>query len=75
MENIMGRFFTTAGPINPEGHYHIGSLTRIDFSEISQLIQQKKYFILHTPRQTDKTSYQFALMKTINTKKNIKAYI
>jgi hypothetical protein len=67
MENIMGRFFTTEGPIIPGDHYHIDPLTRIDFSEISRLIQQKKYFVLHAPRQTGKTSYLFALMKAINT--------
>jgi hypothetical protein len=63
----MGRFFAAEGPIIPGDHYHIDPLTRIDFSVISRLIQQKKYFVLHAPRQTGKTSYLFALMKAVNT--------
>lgn len=60
------RFFNTAGPINPDDHYAIPPLTRFDLDEVLLLIQQKKYFILHAPRQVGKTSYLLALMKYLN---------
>ena len=60
------RFFNTAGPVNPEDHYCLDSLSRFDLEEILSLIRQKKYFALHVPRQTGKTSYLKALMKYLN---------
>lgn len=60
------RFFNTAGPIIPKDHYHIDSLKRLDLEEIKTLISQEKYFILHAPRQTGKTSYLLSLMDYIN---------
>jgi len=60
------RFFNTAGPIIPEDHYFIDPLLRINLNEILGLINQKKYFILHAPRQTGKTSYLMALMDYLN---------
>lgn len=62
----MSRFFNTAGPIKKEKHYHIEPLDRIDIDEILSLIQQEKYFVLHAPRQTGKTSYLHALMDYLN---------
>ncbi len=62
----MERFFNTAGPIRPGDHYCIDPLHRIDLDEILNLIDQKKYFILHAPRQTGKTSYLLALMEFLN---------
>lgn len=62
----MERFFNTAGPIKEDIHYNIPSLSRIDLQEILSLIDQEKYFVLHAPRQTGKTSYLFALMEYIN---------
>ncbi|MYD78461.1 MAG: ATP-binding protein, partial [Gammaproteobacteria bacterium] len=60
------RFFNTAGPIIPEDHYHISSLERIDRDEIFSLIQRKRYFVLHAPRQTGKTSALVALRDELN---------
>lgn len=60
------RFFNTAGPVNAADHYCIPPLTRIDLDEILMLIAQKKYFILHAPRQVGKTSYLLALMNHLN---------
>jgi hypothetical protein len=57
----MSRFFNTAGPIKKEKHYNIDPLSRIDINEILSLIEQEKYFVLHAPRQTGKTSYLHAL--------------
>jgi hypothetical protein len=60
------RFFNTAGPVNPADHYCIPPLTRFDLGEILQLIQQKKYFVLHAPRQVGKTSFLLALADYLN---------
>ncbi|MFZ2959181.1 MAG: ATP-binding protein [Candidatus Ozemobacteraceae bacterium] len=62
----MERFFNTAGPINPEDHYCIDPLRRFDLGELLSLIDQKKYFILHAPRQTGKTSCLKALADHLN---------
>ncbi|MCP4153495.1 MAG: ATP-binding protein [bacterium] len=61
----MELFFNTAGPISMD-HYHIDPLTRINLDEILSLIGQKKYFVLHAPRQTGKTSLLRSLMSHIN---------
>jgi len=69
----MGKFFNTAGPIRQEDHYCIDPLRRINLDEILDLIHQKKYFILHAPRQTGKTSYLLALMDFLNKQGKFKA--
>jgi hypothetical protein len=61
------RFFNTAGPVNPAQHYYLPPLERFDLDEVLLLIQQAKYFILHAPRQTGKTSALLALMEYLNT--------
>ncbi len=72
LESIAGlmfkatRFFNTAGPVMPEDHYHIAPLERMDRDEIFGLIERKRYFILHAPRQTGKTSALLALMDELN---------
>ncbi|MDJ0836867.1 MAG: ATP-binding protein [Acidobacteriota bacterium] len=60
------KFFNTAGPVNPEDHYMLDPLSRIDLSGLRSLIKQKKYFVLHAPRQTGKTSMLLTLMHQIN---------
>jgi hypothetical protein len=50
------RFFNTEGPVNCADHYCLAPLTRFDLTEIVGLIAQKKYFLLHAPRQTGKTT-------------------
>ena len=60
------RFFNTAGPIKADIHYNVDPLKRIDLDEITGLIQQQKYFILHAPRQTGKTSCLLALRDYLN---------
>ncbi|MCP4216164.1 MAG: AAA family ATPase [bacterium] len=62
----MKRFFNTAGPIRPDDHYHIPPLTRVNLPKILSLIGQKKYFVLHAPRQTGKTSFLHALRDYLN---------
>ena len=60
------RFFNTAGPVNPRDHYSLSPHERIKLDEILPLIEQKKYFVLHAPRQTGKTSCLLALMEHLN---------
>ena len=62
----MEKFFNTAGPIIPEDHYHIDRLHRLDWEEVQHLIASKKYFVLHAPRQTGKTSTLLAMMQALN---------
>ncbi len=63
---LTDRFFNTAGPVRADWHYLIDPLTRWDMDEILQLIAQGKYFVLHAPRQTGKTSCLLALMEYLN---------
>ncbi|MEI6790126.1 MAG: hypothetical protein WCK42_02975, partial [Myxococcaceae bacterium] len=58
------RFFNTAGPIIPEDHYFVPN--RSNESEIRSLIEQKKYFVLHAPRQSGKTSGILSITEQIN---------
>jgi hypothetical protein len=60
------RFFNTEGPVQPEDHYCLPPLERWDLGEILGLIDQKKYFLLHAPRQTGKTTCLLALMDHLN---------
>ncbi len=60
------RFFNTAGPVDCGKHYCLPPLERFDLDQILLLIQQEKYFVLHAPRQTGKTSSMLALMHYLN---------
>lgn len=60
------KFFNTAGPIQPDIHYNVEPLSRLDLEEVEQLIYQRKYFVLHAPRQTGKTSCLLALRDYLN---------
>ncbi|MDZ7621637.1 MAG: AAA-like domain-containing protein [Candidatus Competibacteraceae bacterium] len=60
------RFFNTAGPVDAARHYTLPPLSRIDLDDVLELIEQQKYFVLHAPRQTGKTSVLLALMELLN---------
>ncbi|GAB6163624.1 hypothetical protein JCM12298_27840 [Desulfothermus naphthae] len=60
------RFFNTAGPVRCEDHYCLPPLERLDLEEVLMLIDQKKYFVLHAPRQTGKTTCLLALQEYLN---------
>ncbi|MCD4811962.1 ATP-binding protein, partial [bacterium] len=60
------RFFNTAGPVNCDDHYCLSPLDRFNLDEIMSLIDQKKYFVLHAPRQTGKTTCLLSLMDYLN---------
>ena len=60
------RFFNTSGPIKPARHYCISSLERLGMAEVLGLVRDEKYFVLHAPRQTGKTSALLALRDLLN---------
>ena len=60
------RFFNTSGPVVPAKHYSIPPLQRFDLDEILRLIRDERYFVLHAPRQTGKTSALLALRDLLN---------
>ena len=63
------RKFNTAGPIRPARDYHIPPLERLDLPEVLELIRDERYFVLHAPRQTGKTSTLLALRGLLNSGK------
>ena len=62
----MEKFFNTAGPIISDDHYYIPSFERLDWEEIRLLVARKRYFLLHAPRQTGKTSALLEMMEALN---------
>ena len=60
------RFFNTEGPVRPDEHYAIPPLDRVDVDELLSLIRAKRFFVLHAPRQTGKTSALIALRDLLN---------
>ena len=63
------RRFNTEGPVRPDEHYAIQPLDRMDLDELLDLIRNKRYFALHAPRQTGKTSALIALRDLLNSGK------
>jgi len=62
----MERFFNTAGPQKLDINYSIDPLRRLNLDEMLSLIRQQRYFVLHAPRQTGKTSCLLALRDYLN---------
>ena len=60
------RFFNTEGPVVSARHYCVPPLDRMDLPAVLALIQQMRYFVLHAPRQTGKTSVLTALRDLLN---------
>ena len=60
------RSFNTEGPVRLDDHYAIPPLERVDLEELLGLIRAKRYFVLHAPRQTGKTSALLALRDLLN---------
>ena len=60
------RFFNTSGPVVAADHYCIPPLERLNLAEVRQLVRDKRYFVLHAPRQTGKTSALLALRDLLN---------
>lgn len=66
MTQKVEKHFNTAGPNNPDWHYTLDPLHRWNLDDILTLIRQHKYFVLHAPRQTGKTSSLLAFRDYLN---------
>ena len=62
----MRKHFNNAGPVNKDNMYKIDPLKRWELQEVLDLIEKEKYFIMHAPRQTGKTSCMLALRDYLN---------
>ncbi len=60
------RKFNREGPVFADRHYCIPPLSRVNLAELLELIADTKYFVLHAPRQTGKTSILLALQDRLN---------
>ncbi len=60
------RDFNTAGPVRADEHYCIPPLDRLDLNEVLALVGKARYFVLHAPRQTGKTTVLLALRDLLN---------
>ena len=60
------RKFNTEGPVVPHHHYCIPPLERVDLAAVLERIADRRYFVLHAPRQTGKTSALLALRDLLN---------
>ena len=61
------RRFNTEGPVRPDRHYCIPPLTRLDdVDRVLELVRDMRYFVMHAPRQTGKTSALLALRDRLN---------
>jgi hypothetical protein len=60
----MQKFFNTAGACVPSDNYTVSM--KHNFEHIQKLIDNKRYFILHAPRQTGKTTLMLQLMEKLN---------
>ena len=65
-DNPSMRFFNTEGPVRSDDHYCIPPLDRVNLDEMLGLVRDKRYFALHAPRQTGKTSALLALRDRLN---------
>lgn len=68
------RHFNTSGPVRPE-HYQIPPLSRIALPETLDLVERAKYFVLHAPRQSGKTSVLSALCDELNRRQYAAIYV
>ena len=62
----MERIFNIAGPCNPEDNYMLPAMQRLP--EVTRLIKDKAYFVVHAQRQCGKTTAFRTLVDEINSK-------
>ena len=72
-QGATARQFNIAGPTVVADHYCLDPLQRFNLEEILKLIGEKRYFVLHAPRQTGKTTCLLALMRYLNTQDRYRA--
>jgi hypothetical protein len=59
----MNRWFNVAGPCRPDIHYMLSATARLP--NVTRLIAQQSYFVLHAPRQTGKTTAMLTLAQEL----------
>jgi hypothetical protein len=59
----MPKWFNTAGPCQADIHYMLSPTERLP--ELTQLIAQRNYFVIHAPRQVGKTTAMLALAQEL----------
>ena len=59
--------FCIAGPVRRSENYCIPPLGRIGLERLTALITESKYFVLHAPRQTGKTTALLELAADLRT--------
>ena len=69
----MEKYFNTTGPVDARYHYCLPPLQRLDMEDVLRLIAQMRYFVLHAPRQTGKTSVLLALQEYLNARGDVRA--
>ncbi len=60
----MKKFFNCSGACIPEEHYMVD--VRPQFQRLQTLVDEKRYFIMHAPRQTGKTTLIMQFVKHLN---------
>ena len=59
----MNRHFNTTGPCFPDQHYMVDALARLP--DADRYIEQGKYFVVHAPRQSGKTTTLLAVTEAL----------
>ncbi|MDJ0837356.1 MAG: ATP-binding protein [Acidobacteriota bacterium] len=62
-ERGLAKFFNTSGPCIARDHYMIEPWMRFERQKLLGLVDNKRYFILHAPRQTGKTTMMRAFAR------------
>ncbi|MGF1513850.1 MAG: AAA family ATPase [Elainellaceae cyanobacterium] len=59
----MPKWFNVAGPCQADIHYMLPPLARLP--QLTRLVEQRGYFVIHAPRQTGKTTAMLALAEQL----------
>ncbi|MEV4546833.1 ATP-binding protein [Nonomuraea wenchangensis] len=63
------KYFNTTGPCDPRRHYMLPPTQRLP--QARELVEMDRYFVLHAPRQTGKTTTLDTLASELNTQGDI----
>ena len=62
----MARWFNIGGPCNPATNYMLSAMDRLP--EVASLVRKEQYFVVHVPRQCDKTTAFLSFANETNAK-------
>ncbi|MEU6730122.1 ATP-binding protein [Nonomuraea wenchangensis] len=71
MRTPRARYFNTTGPCDPQRHYMLPPTQRLP--QARELIEMDRYFVLHAPRQTGKTTTLDALASELTAEGDLAA--